>query len=198
MTAPQPRIAIITGSTRPGRQARAVAEWVSACASDCPDAAFELVDIADFDLRHLDEPVPPLAGNYAGAHTRAWADVIDRFDGYVFVTPEYNHSLPGALKTALDFLHAEWNDKAAGCVGYGVDGGIRAVEHLRQVLAELKVASVRSTVALTFADDFEGYTSFTPRAESADAVGGMLDELVEWSRGLRAVRKERAAAAVAS
>ncbi len=187
---PEPplRVGIIVGSTRPGRHAAAVAEWVAAIAGRREDASFELVDLVDYALPHLDEPLPPLAGEYARSHTQAWAATIDAFDAFVFVTPEYNHSTSGALKNAIDFLFAEWNDKAAGFVSYGVDGGVRAVEHLRQVLGELKVADVHSAVSLTFADDFEGYERFSPGDAQEAGVTGMLDELVAWATALRTVR----------
>jgi NAD(P)H-dependent FMN reductase len=95
------------------------------------DAEFELVDIKDFNLPLLDEPVPPSMGQYSKPHTKVWAAKISSFDGYVFVTPEYNHGISGALKNAIDFLFAEWNNKAAGFVSYGSVGGARAMEQLR-------------------------------------------------------------------
>ena len=116
------KIAIIIGSTRPGRNGEAVAKWVYAIAQKRSDAEFELVDIKDFNLPLLDEPVPAAMGNYSKPHTKAWAAKIDSFDGYVFVTPEYNHGMNGALKNAIDFLYREWNNKAAGFVGYGGAG----------------------------------------------------------------------------
>ena len=125
------KIAIITGSTRPGRKSEAVARWVYDIAAKRSDASFEVVDIAAFDLPLLDEAVPPIMNQYAKPHTKAWAAKIATFDAFVFVTPEYNHSTSGALKNAIDFLYREWNDKAAGFVGYGGAGGTRAVEHLR-------------------------------------------------------------------
>ena len=128
------------------------------------DADLELVDIEDFNLPLLDEPVPPSQGKYSKAHTKAWAAKIGSFDGYVFVTPEYNHGISGALKNAIDFLYAEWNNKAAGFVGYGSAGGARAVEHLRLVMAELQVATVRAQVALSLFTDFENFTVFKPAA----------------------------------
>lgn len=132
------RIGIIVGTTRPGRRGRAVAEWIASAASRRhPEARFEIVDLADFGLPLLDEELPAMAGRYAHPHTRRWAEAIARLDGFVFATPEYNRSIPGALKNALDFLYAEWNNKAAGIVGYGVHGGTRAAEHLRLILAEL-------------------------------------------------------------
>jgi NAD(P)H-dependent FMN reductase len=117
------RIGIILGSTRPGRRGEAVAKWVYEIASERSDAQFELVDLKDFDLPHLDEAMPPSLGQYSQPHTMQWARKIATFDGYVFVTPEYNHSTSGALKNAIDFLYAEWNNKAAGFVSYGSVGG---------------------------------------------------------------------------
>src|SRR5688572_7966133 len=134
------RIGIIIGSTRPGRVGDQVARWVLEQASARTDAEFELVDLNDFALPHLDEAVPASMGQYANAHTKAWAQKVDSFDGYIFVTPEYNHSTSGALKNAIDFVYAEWNNKAAGLVSYGSAGGTRAAEHLRLILAELQVA----------------------------------------------------------
>lgn len=119
------RTAIILGSTRPGRNGEAVAEWVHGIAAKRTDAAYELVDIKDFNLPLLDEPVPPSMGKYSKEHTKAWAARIASFDAFVFVTPEYNHGPSGALKNAIDFLYSEWNDKAAGFVSYGSAGGAR-------------------------------------------------------------------------
>src|SRR5260370_10104240 len=113
------RIAIIIGSTRPGRNGEAVAKWVREIAQKRSDAEFGLVDIKDFNLPLLDEPIPAAMGNYSKPHTKAWGAKIDSFDGYVFVTPEYNHGMNGALNNAIDFLYREWNNKAAGFVGYG-------------------------------------------------------------------------------
>src|SRR5581483_7951602 len=122
------RIAILVGSTRPGRNGEAVARWVYDRAVQREDATFEVVDIAKQDLPFLDEPAPAaLDSDYRMEHTRRWSETIASFDGYVFVTPEYNHSLCGALKNAIDFLYVEWHNKAAGFVGYGLNGGVRAV-----------------------------------------------------------------------
>lgn len=183
------RVAIITGSTRPGRKAATVARWVQDIASRRADATFEVVDIADYALPHLDEPVPPMAGQYSHRHTHRWAATIDAFDAYVFVTPEYNHSTSGALKNAIDYLYAEWNDKAAGFVSYGFSGGTRAVEHLRLVMGELKIADVRSPVALSFGEDFQGYADFTPRDFQEQQVAALLDDLVAWGAALRTLRE---------
>jgi len=103
------KVAIIIGSTRPGRKAEVVARWVYDIASKRSDAAFEIVDIKDFNLPLLDEPVPAAMGQYSQPHTKAWAAKIEQFDAFVFVTPEYNHGPSAALKNAIDFLHREWN-----------------------------------------------------------------------------------------
>jgi NAD(P)H-dependent FMN reductase len=182
------RIAIILGSTRPGRNGEAVARWVFDIAKQRSDAEYELVDIADFALPHLDEAAPPSLGMYTQPHTKAWAEKIASFDGYVFVTPEYNHSTSGALKNAIDFLYAEWNNKAAGFVSYGSAGGTRAVEHLRLVMGELQVADVRAQVALSLFTDFTNFSEFTPAAHQADAAGVVLDQTVAWSTALASVR----------
>src|SRR5258706_3114187 len=139
-----PRIAIIIGSRRPGRNGEAVAKWVYEIAKKRTDAEFELVDIKDYTLPVLDEPVSAIMGQYSKPHTKAWSAKVGSFDGYVFVTPEYNHGISGALKNAIDFLYHEWVNKAAGFVSYGGAGGARAVEQLRLVLAEAPLATVRN------------------------------------------------------
>ena len=185
------RIGIIIGSTRPGRVGEQVARWVLEQAERRTDAEFELVDLADFALPHLDEAVPPSMGQYAQAHTRAWAEKVDSFDGYIFVTPEYNHSTSGALKNALDFVYGEWNDKAAGLVSYGAAGGTRAAEHLRLILGELQVADVRQQVSFSLMTDFEQYTTFTPAPYHQGMLAAQLDQLVPWSTALKGVREAR-------
>ncbi|MFD2081237.1 NAD(P)H-dependent FMN reductase [Actinopolymorpha cephalotaxi] len=184
------RVGIIIGSTRPGRNGEAVGRWVHERASAHGGAEYELVDLADFDLAHLDESVPAAAGQYAHQRTRRWADTVRGFDAFVFVTPEYNHSMPGVLKTALDFVYAEWNHKAAGFVGYGVDGGVRAVEQLRQVMAHLKIADVGPQVTLSLWNDFVNLSEFQPDARHEASLATMLDELLSWARALRTVREE--------
>jgi NAD(P)H-dependent FMN reductase len=187
-------IGIILGSTRPGRNGEAVARWVHELASKRTDAKFELIDLKDFNLPHLDEALPPSLGQYANEHTKAWAATIARFDGFVFVTPEYNHSTSGALKNAIDFLFAEWNNKAAGFVSYGALGGTRAVEHLRLIMGELKVADVRAQVALSLITDFVNYSEFVPNEYHVAEVDTLLDEVVAWSAALAPLRAGTAAA----
>lgn len=181
------RVAIVTGTTRPGRKADTVARWVHGVASRRADATFSVVDIAAFGLPHLDEANPPALGEYAHAHTRAWAAEIGAHDGFVFVTPEYNHSTPGVLKNAIDFLYNEWTNKAAGFVSYGVTGGVRAVEHLRTIMAELQVATVRAQVSLVLSQDFTG-TGDLVSGRHDRALTTMLDQVVAWAEALRPLR----------
>lgn len=182
------KIAIVTGSTRPGRNNEAVARWVHGLAKTRKDGEFELVDIADYKLPLLDEPVPPSMGQYSHDHTKTWAAKIATFDAYVFVTPEYNHGISGALKNAIDFLYREWNNKAAGFVSYGSAGGARAVEHLRLVMAELMVATVRAQVMLSLFTDFENFSKFKPDPRHDREVHTMLDQVVAWGGALKTIR----------
>ncbi|MBF4636005.1 NAD(P)H-dependent oxidoreductase [Agreia pratensis] len=178
------KIAIILGSTRPGRNGEAVAKWVRDIAVKRDDATFELVDLADFPLPHFDEPGSPAWGNYQNEHTKAWSAKIAQFDGYVFVTPEYNHSTSGVLKNALDYLYNEWNNKAAAFVSYGSVGGARAVEHLRLVASELQLATVRAQIAISLMTEFENFSVFKPNDYLLPQVDTMLDQLVAWSKAL--------------
>jgi NAD(P)H-dependent FMN reductase len=182
------RIGIILGSTRPNRNGEQVANWVLEIASVRDDAEFELVDLRDYPLPHLDEPLPPSLGQYQNDHTKEWADKIASFDGFVFVTPEYNHSTSGVLKNAIDYLYAEWNNKAVGFVSYGAVGGARAAEHLRLVAAELQMADVRQQVALSLITEFENYSVFKPGDYSVPALNTMLDQIVAWSTALVSLR----------
>src|SRR5580693_3923820 len=186
------KIAIIIGSTRPGRNGEAVAKWVNEIAQKRSDAEFELVDIRDFNLPLLDEPMPPSMGQYSKPHTKAWAAKIDSFDGYIFVAPEYNHGISGALKNAIDFLFAEWDNKAAGFVSYGGAGGARAVEQLRLVLAEVQIATVRNQVLLSLFNDFENFSVFKPTPHHEQSVNGMFDQVIAWAGALRTLRQKRA------
>jgi NAD(P)H-dependent FMN reductase len=108
----------------------------------------------------------------------------------VFVTPEYNHGIPGALKNAIDFLFKEWNNKAAGFVSYGGASGARAVEQLRLVMGELMVADVRAQLLLSLFTDFESFTTFKPTPQHEQSLSMMLDQVVAWSNALKTVRKK--------
>jgi NAD(P)H-dependent FMN reductase len=184
------KVAVICGSTRPGRNGAAVARWVYEVANKRTDAQFELVDIQDYRLPLLDEPAPPSMGQYSKPHTKAWSAKINSFDAFVFVTPEYNHGTSAALKNAIDYLFKEWNDKAAGFVGYGGAGGVRAVENLRLVMGELKVADVRAQVQLSMFTDFENFSVFKPGPTKEKSVNDVLDEVITWGNALKKVREE--------
>ena len=182
------KIAIILGSTRPGRNGKPVADWVVEKASVRTGAKYELVDLADFPLPHLDEAMPPSLGQYAGEHTKAWAATIDSYDGFIFVTPEYNHSTSGVLKNAIDYLYGEWNNKAAAFVSYGALGGARAIEHLRAIASELQLAHVRQQVSFSLYTDFENFSVFKPGAQHDDAATTLFDQLESWAGALKTVR----------
>ena len=183
------RIGIILGSTRPNRNGEQVAKWVYDIAARRDDAEFELVDLRDYPLPHLDEPLPPSMGQYQNEHTRQWADKIASFDGFVFVTPEYNHGTSGVLKNAIDYLYAEWNNKAVGFVSYGGVGGARAAEHLRLIAGELQMADVRQQVALSLLTEFENFSVLKPSDFNVAALDKCLDQVIAWSTALAPLRR---------
>jgi len=189
------RIGIILGSTRPNRNGEQVARWVLEVASRRRDARFEFLDLRDYPLPHLDEPPPPSFGQYQGDHTKRWAAKIASFDGFVIVTPEYNHSTSGVVKNAIDYLYAEWNNKAVGFVSYGATGGARAVEHLRLIAGELQMADVRQQVILSLKTEFENFSAFKPSDHSLPTLNTMLDQVVTWSTALAPLRNRAGAAA---
>ncbi|MBA3663235.1 MAG: NAD(P)H-dependent oxidoreductase [Bacteroidetes bacterium] len=182
------KIAIIVGSTRPNRKGKGVGDWVFGISKKRTDAEFELVDIAEYNLPLLDEPVPPSSDNYTKEHTKNWSAKIKSFDGFIFVTPEYNHSTSAALKNGLDFLYKEWNNKSAGFVSYGFAGGIRAVEQLRPIMATLQMADVRTQVTLSFQVDFEN-DALKPAAHQEKTLNKLFDEVIAWGTALKTLRK---------
>lgn len=183
------RIGIILGSTRPNRKGSQVARWVLDSASRRGDAEFDLIDLREHPLPHLDEPAPPMFGPSVHAHTRAWAERIAPFDGYVVVTPEYNGGIPGVLKNAIDHLCWEWTDKAVGFVSYGVSGGARAVAQLRVVCSTLGMADVSRPVEISVLTDFANHTTFTPGDHHAAALNTLLDQVIAWSTALAPLRQ---------
>jgi NAD(P)H-dependent FMN reductase len=186
------KTAIIVGSTRPSRLGRGVAEWVLGLTTDRPGASYDLVDLAEVGLPLLDEPLPSLLGQYANPHTIEWARTVAPYDGFVFVTPEYNHSTSPALLNALDYIYAEWNNKAAAFVSYGSSEGVRAVEHLRSVATEVQLAHVREQIKLSLYTDFVGYVTLAPAEEKVQSAPLLFDQLESWARALRGVREELA------
>lgn len=189
------KIGVVLGSTRPGRNGEAVARWVLENARQHANAEYELIDILDYNLPLLDEPIPPSQGKYSKEHTKKWSQKIASLDAFIFVTPEYNHSTSGALKNAIDFLYAEWNNKAAGFVGYGSAGGVRAIEHLRGIMAEVQIAHVRASIALSLFTDFENFSVFKPGPQHAQAMTTMFDQVGAWGEAMKTVREKVAAPA---
>ncbi|MCM3784809.1 NAD(P)H-dependent oxidoreductase [Neobacillus mesonae] len=175
-------IGIILGSTREGRVSPQVGEWVKGIAEKRGDANYEIVDIADYNL--------PFLGTTDGSEPgiAAWNEKLASLDGFVFIVQEYNHSITGALKNAIDFARDAWNNKAAGIVSYGSTGGARAAEHLRGILGELLVADVRVHPTLSLFTDFENGTVFKPQELHLTNVNAMLDQVVAWSGALKTLR----------
>ena len=190
---PDLRIAVILGSTRPGRRGEAVAKWVYERAQARDDVQYDFIDLADYPLPHLDEANPPSFRQYESDHTKAWSALIEQYDGYIFVTPEYNASVSGVLKNAIDYLYTEWNDKAAAFVSYGAGGGHRAVQQLRTIAAELQLAGVRQSLNFSLFSDFEQFTTFTPGAHNDPAVEAMFSQLEAWAGALQPLRAPVAA-----
>lgn len=169
------KIAVVVGSTRPGRFGSQVGDWVMSQAAD-REATYELLDIAEFNLELLNEETVPGAANrqYENAATRVWSEAVDSFDGFIFVTPEYNHSVPAAMKNAFDLLYPEWAEKSVGFVGYGYDGAVRSVEHWRAIVANAYMFGVRDQVALNLITDVTDGT-LTPADFRAQSLAGVFD-----------------------
>ncbi|TWD93266.1 NAD(P)H-dependent FMN reductase [Neobacillus bataviensis] len=183
MTNEKLNIGIILGSTRQGRVSPQVGEWVKGIADKRADANYEIVDIADFQL--------PFLGTTDGTEPgiAAWNEKLFSLDGFVFIVQEYNHSITGALKNALDLAREAWNNKAAGIVSYGGAGGARAAEHLRGICGELLIADVKAHPTLSLFSDFENFTRFKPAELHLNNVNLMLEQVNAWSGALKTLRK---------
>lgn len=184
-----PTIHVVIGSTRQGRLAEPVGRWFTAIAAARQDLAVEVVDLKEWDLPFLTTPVPPAMAPPSDELTQRWAAKVEEADGYVVVTPEYNHGYPAALKNALDQVFDPWRRKPVSFVGYGgPGGGVRAVEQLRQVVIELEMVPLRHQVSIPRA-----YMAFDDNGElrdpwhAGDAIR-LLDELAWWAAALRAAR----------
>ena len=182
------KVGVILGSTRPNRVGEGVARWVHEHAQKRGDAEYSLIDVRAQNLPLLDEPKPPAMGQYEKDHTRAWSEVIQPLDAFVFVTAEYNHGIPAALKNAIDFLWSEWNEKAAGFVSYGSAGGSRSVEALRLVMAEIRIADVRSQLLLNLGTDFKD-GALVPTDRHRKMLDKVLDDVLAWGEAMRTLRR---------
>ncbi|VEU82097.1 NADPH-dependent FMN reductase [Acholeplasma hippikon] len=180
------KIGIIIGTIREGRVGASVGKWVYDFAANRNDegVTYELVDLKDYSL--------PLLGvaptEQQGAAIGAWSAKMASFDGYVFVTGEYNRSIPGAFKNALDFLKPELANKPVGYVGYGGLGGTFAIAALRVSNAQQQLAGVRTMVNFSLMADFENFTVFKPQPYHAMNMNGMLDELLVWAKAFKTIR----------
>lgn len=185
------KIGVVLGSVREGRNGEQVAKWMLDFAEKRNDenVEYELVDLAEYRLPYLGERLTEDEQPKAEETIKAWSDKMASFDGYIFVTPEYNHAIGGALKNALDYLNPELNNKAAGFVGYGSLGGTRAHENLRLILGELQVADVRTAVTFSLMADFEDFTVFKPADYHTDNANTMLNQVIAWSNALQPLRK---------
>lgn len=181
------KIGIILGSIRAERATEAVARYVYDLAAQRDgETTFELIDLATFDVPLLTTPIHPMVANknYGDPNVQRWSAAIDACDAYVFVTPEYNHGVPGGFKNAVDSLGAEWVGKPVAFIGHGSVGGVRAIEQWRQIVANFSMPVVRAEV------NFNGFThwsdgEFQPEDRHVDEVGGVLDELEGLARTVR-------------
>ena len=186
----RPVLQVVAASTRPGRRGIAIARWVQRLAQTHGAFDVELGDLAEVGLPVFDEPNHPRLRRYVHDHTKRWSATVDRADAFVFVTPEYNHSFPASLKNALDYLSAEWADKAAGLVTYGgVSAGLRASSALKPVLGALRVHTVPEAVAVPFVPRYlDEEDGFVPNTELEAGGKAMLDELARVTTPLRTLR----------
>jgi NAD(P)H-dependent FMN reductase len=189
------KIKVILGSTRPNRFGPQPAHWLMEQTADVKGAEFELVDLVDVNLPLLDEPVTPMSHQYSKDHTKAWSKIVDDADGFVFVTAEYNHSIPAALKNAIDFLYDEWNYKPVAFVSYGsLAGGSRAVEHLRSVAAEVRMFDLREQIMLPdYYNNLDDDGKFKFWDSHADMARNMLAQVIFWAEKMKPAREELAA-----
>lgn len=187
----KPSIKILTGSTRPGRFNNQPAEWIYSIAKNREDLDVELIDLKDVKLPFLDEPLTPMSDKYSEKHTKEWSKKIDSADGFIFVTPEYNHSVSAVLKNAIDYLYHEWNYKPVSFVSYGsLAGGARAVEHLRGIAGELKMYDLREQILFpNYWDDLneKGMFQFNDRHDKS--ANEILNSLTFWAKELKTARE---------
>jgi NAD(P)H-dependent FMN reductase len=198
------KIAVIISSTRPTRFGDIPAQWILEKANERPELDAEIVDIRDFDLPFFDEMASNAWMPSANANAVKWQNKISEYDGYIFVTAEYNRAITGALKNALDQAYTNWNKKVFGAVGYGSVGGARAVENLRTIGVELQMVSTRSAVHIAGADfmsvhpGFGGTKSLNDlEASIGNSAKDMLDQLTWWGQATKAARADEALAEAA-
>lgn len=186
------KIAMIIGSTRPTRFADKPAAWLKGITDQRTDAQFDLVDLRDFPLPFFDEVASNAWAPSQNPVAVAWQQKLAEYDGYIFITAEYNHAPTGVLKNALDQAYKEWNKKPAAFVGYGSVGAARAIEQLRMIAVELQMAPTRTGVHIQGADFFGAWQQGAALEEMSHlqpGVTAMLDELVWWTNALKNARE---------
>lgn len=173
------KIGIIVGSVRRERAADAVVGWVREQADRRDDAEFEVIDLREFDLPVFDSPTLPAMAEkqYESPAVTRWSRAVDGCDGFVFITPEYNHGVPGGFKNAFDSLGPEWQDKTVGFVSYGAEGGVRSVEQWRQIVANFSMHDVRQQVSLSLFGEF-GDDGLQLADRRTEELGTLFDQLV--------------------
>tara|TARA_B100000378_G_scaffold210815_2_gene173825 strand:+ start:472 stop:1047 length:576 start_codon:yes stop_codon:yes gene_type:complete len=188
----RPRIGIIVGSTREGRFADHPLNWYLDIIKDRDDADFEVVDLRDYPMPFFEEKMSPAWVPPENEVARRWGETLESLDGFVFTVAEYNHSVTGVLKNALDYAYKEFNRKPATFIGYGGTGGARAVEQLRLILAELQVASLKHNVHIGMVELLgilrEGKT-MADFPYLIDSARTMTDDLVWWTNALKTARE---------
>jgi NAD(P)H-dependent FMN reductase len=190
----KPRIAVIIGSTRPTRFADVPAEWILKQAQARGDMDVELVDLRDHPMPFFDELGSSLWVPSQNPEAVRWQKTVDGFDGYIFVVAEYNHSITGVLKNALDQAFTEWNRKPFTAIGYGGTGAVRAVEHLRMIGVELHMVSTHAAVHIGGSDFMAVHPAFGNRpieeveVHLLPSTQTALDELLWWARATMAAR----------
>jgi NAD(P)H-dependent FMN reductase len=197
----KPKIGIIIATTREGRFGDKPAQWIHALAAQRNDAEFEIVDLRDYPLPLFDEPRSPAYGQSERPEVQRWQAKLSELDGYLFVTAEYNRSVPAALKNALDYAYGEWTRKPAAFVGYGPIGAARAVEHLRNIVVELQMAPTRTGVHITmdpFLAVMKGEKALGDFDHLNAGAKATLDELVWWTKALKTARQAESQEAVAA
>lgn len=184
------RLGLIIGSTRLGRFGPTVAEWFLGHARARADLVVDVLDLAEIPLPVVQQAEPVVFGRYPDPDVIAFAERIGPADGFVVVTPEYNHGYPASLKLAIDSVYTEWNAKPIGFISYGgLAGGARAVEQLRQVFAEVHAVTIRETICFSLAHQQFDADGVLRAPEAADAAAkAFLDQLTWWAEALRDAR----------
>jgi len=187
------KIGIVISTTRATRFGHKPAEWVKTIAAERNDIAVEIVDLRDYPMPFFDEVASNAWVPTTNEVAQRWQKKVAEFDGFIFVTAEYNHGIPAVLKNALDYAYPEWNKKAAALVGYGAVGGSRAVEQLRLIAAELQLATIRTGVYIQGADFMAALKDGKDLKEIThlqQGVRDMFDQLAWWTAALKTARQQ--------